>query len=269
MSSQSLKETTVAITGAAGGLGKAIAKAFLDAGSNVAICDVNQQRLSETEDEWKQQYPGKYIVSQTDITDEASVEAFVSSVVSTFGSVDVLVNNAGVMDSFDPVGTLSKETWDRVIGINLTGQFLCTKAAVNAMTAPSNNKKGGVIISIGSVASARGFSSGAAYTASKHGLLGLVRSTAGFYGDQGVSSIALLIGAMPNTNIAEGIMTGAQRINQEAMGQIRAKDPSYGSEGTTVGLAEVASYCLFFADKGIAATANGTTVDVSKNWPAH
>lgn len=260
MSSQSLANTTVAITGAAGGLGKAIAVAFLEAGSNVAICDVNQDRLSQVETEWKQ-YEGKFLASKTDITDEASVESFVSAVVAKFGRLDMFVNNAGVMDTFDPVGSTTKASWDRVIGVNLTGLFVTTKAAVNAMSASG----GGTIISIGSNASVRGFSAGAAYTASKHGLLGLVRNTAGFYGDKGIYSVALLLGAMEDTNISESFRT--MGINQEAMGRTQHANPGYVQGQTGVPLPDVAKYCIFLADRGIAATANGGSINVNKNWP--
>ena len=261
MGSQSLANTTVAITGAAGGLGKAIAVAFLEAGSNVAICDVNQDRLSQTETEWKQQYEGKFLVSKTDITDEPAVESFVSAIVDKFGKLDMLVNNAGIMDTFDPVGSTTKASWDRVISINLTGLFVTTKAAVNAMSASG----GGTIISIGSNASVRGYSAGAAYTASKHGLLGLVRNTAGFYGDKGIYSIALLLGGMEDTNISEGFRTNG--VNQEAMGKVHQANPGYVMGQTKIDLPDVAKYCIFLADRSVAAASNGGSINVNKNWP--
>lgn len=260
MDSKSLQSTTVAITGAAGGLGKVIAVAFLEAGSNVAICDVNQDRLSQTDNEWKQ-YEGKYLSSKTDITDEAAVDSFVSAVVDRFGRLDMFINNAGIMDTCDPVGSTTKDSWDRVIGINLTGLFVATKAAVNAMSAAG----GGTIISIGSNASVRGLSSGAAYTASKHGLLGLVRNTAGFYGDQGIYSIALMLGGMEDTNITEAFRTAG--LNQEAMGRVQQANPGYVLGKTKLDLADVAKYCIFLADRKVAEASNGGAISVNKNWP--
>lgn len=260
MSTKSLQETTVAITGAAGGLGKAVAKAFLEAGSNVAICDVNPDRLAQTQEEFKH-YASKLLISQTDITDEDAVVAFAASIVQTFGSLDIFINNAGIMDTFDPVGTTTKASWDRVISVNLTGLFLCTKAAVNVMESTG----GGVIISVGSNASYRGMSAGAAYTASKHGLLGLVRNTAGFYSDKGIFSVALMLGGMEDTNIQDAFQTAG--LNQTAMGVVMGKNPGWETGNTSVPLGVVAKYCLFLADRGVATAANGGAINVNKNWP--
>lgn len=118
--SKPLSEITVAITGAAGGLGKVIAQTFLDAGSKVAICDVNQERLDQVKEEWKA-HEGRVLVSQTDITDEAAVEVFVQGVTEKLGGLDIFINNAGIMDKFDAVATTTKAVWDRVIGVNATG----------------------------------------------------------------------------------------------------------------------------------------------------
>jgi NAD(P)-dependent dehydrogenase (short-subunit alcohol dehydrogenase family) len=84
---------TVIVTGAAGGLGKAIATAFLAAGANVVICDVNPERIASADAEWAQSYPDKFLTQQTDVTDEAAVQKLVDAAVAKFGRLDVLVNN--------------------------------------------------------------------------------------------------------------------------------------------------------------------------------
>ncbi|KAI1344237.1 short chain dehydrogenase [Xylariaceae sp. FL0016] len=263
MSQQSLEGKSVVVTGAAGGLGRAIATAFLEAGANVAVCDVNEERLQQTRLEWDS-FSTRALVSKVDVTKSEEVQGFVQGVVAKFGRIDMLVNNAGVMDAFDPVGTTAESMWDRVISINLTGTFHCTKAAVNAMEAQS--PPGGVVISIGSVASYRGVNAGAAYTVSKHGLLGLVRNTAGYYGEKGIFSIALLLGGMSDTNIGEGFATGP--FNQEGMMRIGATNPGYVPGKTNIPLPDVAKYCLFFSDLNLAAASNGAAITVNKNWPA-
>ncbi|KAI0439913.1 NAD(P)-binding protein [Xylaria telfairii] len=252
---------TIVITGGGGGLGKAVASAFLAAGANVAVFDVNEERLAATAAEWETYGADKFLTSQTNITDEAAVEAFFNSVVAKFGRVDMLINNAGVMDKFDAAGTTPLDIWNRVIGVNLTGAYLCTKAAVNAFEAQSPS--GGTIISIGSVASVRGLNAGAAYTASKHGLLGLMRNTAGFYGPKKIYSILFLMGGM-DTNIIDVFATG---FNEEGMGAMQKSNPGFVVGETNVQLAEVAKYCLFYSDRTIAESSNGTTVTISKNWP--
>ncbi|KAI1827532.1 hypothetical protein F4861DRAFT_368755 [Xylaria intraflava] len=252
---------TVVVTGGASGLGKAIATAFLAAGARVAVCDVNEKRLEETTAEWKQ-YDGKFILTKTDITDEAAVNAFFASASSKFGRVDMLINNAGVMDHFDPAGELSLDLWNRIIGVNLTGAYLCTKAAVNTFEAQTPVR--GTIINICSVSSLRGLAAGAAYTASKHGLLGLMRNTAGSYGPKGIYSLAFIMGGM-DTNIVDAFATG---MNQAGAAASSMANPGFVMGVTNVQPADVAKYCIFYSDWAMAETSNGTTVMISKNWPS-
>lgn len=190
----SAQDKVVVVTGAAGGLGKAIATAFLASGAKVAICDVNPQRISEVEEEWTKSYAGKFLAQETDVTDEAAVQKLVDAAVTKFGRLDALVNNAGIMDGFEPVGAVSKEKWDRVLNINLNGPFNTTRAAIAQFE--KQERPGGVIINIGSIASVHGFKSGAAYTVSKAALVALTKNTAGYYGDKGIYSIALMLGGM-------------------------------------------------------------------------
>ncbi|KAJ3566270.1 hypothetical protein NPX13_g7201 [Xylaria arbuscula] len=173
----------------------------------------------------------------------------------------MLINNAGVMDKFDAAGTLPLEQWNRVLGVNLTGAYLCTKAAVN--TFESQSPSGGTIINISSVAGVRGFAAGAAYTVSKHGLLGLMKNTATFYGPKGINSMAFLMGGM-DTNIVDVFATG---FNQEGMARAQSVAPGFDPAKQMVPLTEVAKYCIFFSDPAVAETSNGAIIDINKNWP--
>lgn len=258
----SLENFTIVVTGAAGGLGKAIATAFLSAGANAAICDVSPERLASASSEFETAHAGRFLASQMDITDEAAATAFIAAAVEKFGKVDMLVNNAGIMDSFDPAGETDKSLWDRVMAVNATGSFLMTKAAVNVMV-PAG---GGTIINVGSVASYKGGAAGAAYTASKHAVAGLSKNTAGFYGHKGINSIVLYVGGMEETNIAASFQTN--RPNMEAMGRMAELTPGYVQGKTSVKIADVAKYCVFFADRDVAAASNGGEITVNKNWPA-
>ncbi|KAI5924513.1 hypothetical protein F4810DRAFT_127668 [Camillea tinctor] len=257
--SDSLSGTVVLVTGGAGGLGKVIAKAYLDAGASVAICDINAERLSQTESELSA--TGRFFAQATDITDEAAVGQLADAVVQRFGRLDVLVNNAGMADSFDPVGSLSKERWDRVLGLNLTGSFLTTRAAVNAME--KQERPGGLVLQIGSIASSHGMAAGLAYTVSKHGVAALVKNTAGFYGPKGIYAIGLMVGAMMGTNIADSFAT-LGGTNGEAFQQTISA--AFKPE-CAIPLEDVAKYCVFLTDRGIAASANGSCIPFSKNSP--
>ncbi|KAK4117735.1 NAD(P)-binding protein [Canariomyces notabilis] len=257
----SAQAKTVIVTGAAGGLGKAIADAFLAAGANVVICDVNPQRIASVDEEWAKSYAGRFLTQQADVTDEAAVQKLIDAAVTKFGRLDVLVNNAGVMDDFSPVGACSKEKWDRVLNINLNGPFLTTKAAI-AQFEKQEAPVRGVIINIGSNASTHGFKSGAAYTVSKAGVMALTKNTAGFYGDKGIYCMALLLGGM-NTNINDAFAAG---LNMEMFQKIQASQTPFTPE-KFVPIESVAKYCLFLTDKDIAPSANGSCIVFNNNWP--
>ncbi|KKY36752.1 putative 3-ketoacyl-acyl carrier protein reductase [Diaporthe ampelina] len=256
---------TVIVTGGGGGLGKAIATAFLAAGSNVAICDVNQARLAATEQEWLAagHAAERILTTTTDVTDVASVQALVDSTAARFGRLDLLVNNAGIMDDFSPAAECSPELWARVLGVNLNGPFYATRAAV-AQFQKQEAGGGGLIINICSIAARSGHNAGAAYTASKHGMLGLSKNTAFAYADKGIYSIALLLGGM-NTNITDAMAKG---INTDFFQKFEQEQVKFDAEKHCVPVDNVAKYCVFLSDRGIAKSANGACLDFMNNWPA-
>ncbi|KAI0835487.1 NAD(P)-binding protein [Hypoxylon sp. FL0890] len=252
-----LQGTTVLVTGAGGGLGKVIATTYLEAGANVAICDINEERLGQARSELESTQ--RFLAVNTDITDEAAVTKLVDTVVAKFGRLDIVVNNAGMTDKFDPVGSLSKEHWDRIINLNLTGSFLVFKAAVNTMEKQSS----GVIIQIGSTSSYQGTSAGAAYTASKHGVAGLVKNTAGFYGPKGIYSVGLMVGGMVDTNIQDSFAAlGGFNTDAYSMSISAAFKPEMA-----IRTKDVAKYCVFLADRDIASSCNGSMVQFNRNYP--
>lgn len=258
---------TVIVTGAGGGLGKAIATAFLNAGSNVAICDVNQERLEATEKEWLAagHAAERVLTATTDVTDPSSVQALVDKTASRFGRLDLLVNNAGIMDDFSPAAECPPEQWARVLAVNLNGPFYATRSAVaQFQKQEGDDDRGGLIINVCSVAARTGHSAGAAYTASKHGLLGLSKNTAFAYADKGIYSVALMLGGM-NTNITDAMAKG---INMDFFQKFQQSQAKFDGEKHSVPVENVAKYCVFLSDRGIAKSANGACLDFTNNWPA-
>jgi|SRR5579871_5536324 len=150
----SLEGKSALVTGAASGLGKAIAEKFLKAGAKVTICDINEERLKSASEELS--VYGEVHAIKADVTEEESVNKIFEATVEKFGAVDVLVNNAGIMDRFDAVGTLDKALWDKVLAVNLSAPMMMTKWAVNHMV----ERKSGVILNIGSMAGQFGFRAG-------------------------------------------------------------------------------------------------------------
>ncbi|ROV91614.1 hypothetical protein VSDG_07897 [Cytospora chrysosperma] len=259
-----MSSTTVIVTGAGGGLGKAIATAFLATGANVAICDVNQERITATEQEWTSagHKADKFLTAMTDVADRASVQKLVDDTVARFGRLDVLVNNAGIMDNFSAVGDCAPEIWNRVLDVNLHGPFNACAAAVKQFQ--EQDQPGGLIFNICSIAARFGHFSGVAYTVSKHGLTALNKNTAFAYGDKGIYSIALRLGTM-KTNITDAMAKG---VNMDLLQKFMASHTKVDIEKHGVALEDVANYIVFVSsNKGLAKSLNGSAVDLTNNWP--
>ncbi|KAJ6087586.1 hypothetical protein N7467_006500 [Penicillium canescens] len=256
MPDQILKGKTCLITGGGGGLGKAIASQFLEAGANVVICDINDERLQQTSTELSPKGPLKAI--KTDITNTSEVEALFETLIGAFGKIDVLVNNAGIMDHFDPIGDLDMELWDRVMALNLTAPALLSKFAIRNMLLQENVD--GRIINIVSVAGKAGWASGAAYTASKHGLVGLTKNTAAFYGTKGIKCNALMMGGM-NTNIVDAFKTGMHMEGYQKMTSILES-----IQAPHVDVDEVAGFCVNMTYGKGAGQINGATIAIDNGW---
>jgi len=210
------KGKTVIVTGGAGGLGRAIAEHFISQEANVVICDINKQLLADFHEKVVSANTDRTLAVECDITSEEALDSLFSQVEEKFGKLDYCINSAGIMDSFHPAGSLQKPEWDRVIAVNLTAPMLVTQRAVNSFL---KSETKGSIVNIASVASFKGFASGAAYTASKHGLIGLTRNTAAFYRSKGIRCNAIQAGAM-ETNISAGMAKGYNAEGLELMGKV-------------------------------------------------
>lgn len=168
-----LKGKTAIVTGSGGGIGEGIALVFGREGANVVVMD--RSASGETVAKKIVAAGGKAISVIADVTNKASLDAMVATVVKQFGTLDILVNNAGIEGRPCLTQDLSEEQWDRVMGVNLKGVFLCCQAVIPQMK--KQNK--GRIVNISSVAGIRmTFLGGPEYTAAKHGLGGLAQHLA-------------------------------------------------------------------------------------------
>lgn len=148
---------TALITGACGGLGRAIAERFLQEGANVAVCDINDDLIADFKEKVSAAYPECTLVVKANVTDDAALDDLFDQAEKTFGHLDYVVNNCGIMDKFDPVGEMDRALWDRIIAVNLTAPAMVSKRAVNMML---KHQTKGVIINIASIAGLRGYVSG-------------------------------------------------------------------------------------------------------------
>ena len=184
------------VTGAGKGIGRATALAFTLEGAAVAVVDRDAQLTkSVVEDIMNQE--GEALACIVDVSREPEVQSMVEAIIARWGHLDVLVNNAGIYYQGDVTQT-SLETWDQVIGVNLTGAFLCTKYTVPEMI----RRAGGVIVNVASEAGLVGIKGQVVYNVSKGGMIALTRSCAVDLADRGVRVNCICPGP-PNTPLVQ------------------------------------------------------------------
>jgi NAD(P)-dependent dehydrogenase (short-subunit alcohol dehydrogenase family) len=188
------------VTGAGSGMGRAMVGEFYEQGASVVAVDIRGDAARETVEQVKD--PDRSLALEADVSRRDQVEGVVAAATGRFGRIDLLCNNAGVLDDYTPAHETSDELWNRVIGINLTGAFLFARAVVPAMMAQGK----GVIVNTASISSFVAGGGGAAYTASKHGVLGLTRQLAFDYGKHGVRVNAICPGAV-HTGMTNHLLT--------------------------------------------------------------
>jgi len=184
---------TAIVTGAAIGIGRATATVLAARGARVVMCDVNEE-LAVTADVITA-HGGDVVAVTADVSAQTDVDRVVAA---ANGRVDLLANVAGIADYFLPIGDLDDATWQRIIDVNLGGTMRFMRAAIPIMEAAG----GGAIVNIASVAGIGGGGGGSAYTASKHGVVGLTKSAAFMYGPKSIRCNAVCPGGV-NTTIAE------------------------------------------------------------------
>jgi NAD(P)-dependent dehydrogenase (short-subunit alcohol dehydrogenase family) len=162
------------VTGAGTGIGKAVALALMREGYAVALAGRRKDKLDETAHEG-QASGGKSLVAPTDVSEPQSIKALFATVKQTFGRLDLLFNNAGIGAPAVPLEDLPYESWQKVVATNLTGMFLCTQEAIKIMKA--QDPRGGRIINNGSISAHAPRPRSVAYTATKHAVTGLTKST--------------------------------------------------------------------------------------------
>lgn len=242
------------VTGAASGIGRALVQRFVAEGAAVVAVDIVAAPLQALVAELEQQ-GAKIMASVANVASDTDVESMLTTATSTYGRLDILCNNAGIMDLMTPAADVPLELWERVLAINLYGPFLACRRAIPLFL----EQGGGSIVNTASEAGLRGGAAGTPYTVSKHGVVGSTRSIAFHYGERGIRCNAVCPGAVA-TSIGIGHGTPSEAGLSKVYPFLQASAPSRVSEP-----AELAAAIVFLASKE-ASYINGAILPVDGGW---
>jgi len=178
MNKYDLDGKVVVITGGAGGIGRAIASLLLGSNARVSLWDVADEALEAAARDLSRISAGAVRQHKVDVTDDAAIARAVAADRSSFGRIDALINNAGILGEVKPIWEIDPRNLRQVIETNLIGAFLCTRAVLPLMRAQRRQPHRGHIVNVASIQGKEGMPHAAAYSASKAGLMALTKSVA-------------------------------------------------------------------------------------------
>jgi NAD(P)-dependent dehydrogenase (short-subunit alcohol dehydrogenase family) len=256
----SLSNRMAVVTGGGSGIGRAIAAMMASRGAAVAVIDLDAARGKETV-QLITEAGGRASSYAADVSQSTELNSAITAAIGDLGALDIMVNNAGILDGYFNVDEMDEAVWRRVIDIDLTSVFLGCKRAIQEMLP----RQQGRIINMASVAGLNGTGGGAAYIAAKHGVVGLTRQMAVVYSAQGITVNCVCPGP---------ILTGLRQHSQELLGpdvsdissrgvavnedQIRALIPA-GTRGSVDDIAS--AVCFLASDEASYITGHSLVVD--------
>jgi 3-hydroxybutyrate dehydrogenase len=256
----SLQDKVAMVTGAASGIGKDIAKLFLESGAKVAIADLNRETAEATAREFDRS--GERALSVVmDVTNEEQVEAGIAAVGDRFGGVDILVSNAGIQ-IVAPVDSYEFSDWKKMLAIHLDGAFLTTRACLKLMYAQG---RGGTIIYMGSVHSKEASLLKAPYVTAKHGLIGLCKVVAKEGAKHGVRANVICPGFVRTPLVEKQIPEQARELGiseGEVIKNVMLKETVDGEFTTVDDVARTAVFLANFPTNAL----TGQSIVVSHGW---
>ncbi|MUT66950.1 SDR family oxidoreductase [Paenibacillus sp. NEAU-GSW1] len=243
------------VTGAGSGMGREIALLFAKEGAKVVVSDLNEQSAQATVDQITAE-AGTAVLVVSNVAIEEDVQKMIDTAVEKFGTLDILINNAGIMDGMVPAHEVTDAQWERVFAVNATGPMRAIRKAL-----PIFMEKGqGTIVNIASVGGLFGSRAGAAYTAAKHAVVGLTKNVGYQYAKNGIRANAIAPGGV-NTNIGVG-STAPNEFGMSKTMPGMAVMPRLGEPS------EIAKVALFLASDD-SSFVNGTVVTADAGWTSY
>lgn len=249
-----LENKTAIITGAASGMGKAIAQLYAKEGATIVVADLHINDIDQVVNSIIKD-GGNAIGMVCNVANESDIRNLIDETIKKFKTIDILVNNAGVMDDFIPIDLVTNELWNRVMDVNLNGPFYACRLTIPFMLKQGN----GNIINIASVGGLFGSRAGLTYTASKHALIGLTKNIGFMYAQKGIRCNAIAPGGV-NTNIGKDMKPnkfGYERCVSGGANMPRTGEPN-----------EIATTALFLASND-SSFINGAVITADGGWTAY
>lgn len=250
-----LQDKVAVVTGAGSGMGKAIATLYAQEGAKVVVSDINEASAQAVAEDIKAN-GGEATFVVANVAKEEDIQNLIDTTVNTYGTVDILVNNAGIMDSMEPAGDIVDDKWERIFAINTTSVMRATRKVLPIFL----EKQKGVIVNIASAGGLHGARAGAAYTASKHAVVGFTKNTGFMYAQQGIRCNAIAPGGV-ETNIAS-TMTNINHFGASRQQLGMAINPRAGKSE------EIAQVALFLGSDE-SSFVNGTIVTADAGWSSY
>lgn len=249
-----LEGKVAVVTGAASGMGKAIAELYAKEGASVVVSVLNYEGAEVVASGIKEN-GGKAIAVKTNVADQNDINAMIDTAVHQFGTLDILVNNAGIMDNMSAAGDVSDESWDLIFDVNTKSVMRAIRKALPIFL----DKGKGVIINTASTGGFSGAHAGAAYTASKHAVIGITKNTGFMYAQKGIRCNAIAPGATM-TNISSTM----KNINEFGASRTKVTQGVIPRVGQAE---EIAGVALFLASDE-SSFVNGAVLAADGGWTA-
>ncbi|MDO5725253.1 MAG: SDR family oxidoreductase [Tissierellia bacterium] len=250
-----LENKIVLLTGASSGIGYEIGKEFAKEGAKVFAMARRLEKLEQLKTETKD-YPGEIFAVKGDVTSQADIDNAVKLALDECKTIDILINNAGVLDNYKSAGEMTDEIWDKIFDVNVTGVMRVTRAVLPTML----KNKSGVILNTASVGGLQGMRGGLGYVATKHAVVGMTKNIGYTYSDDGIRCVAIAPGS-----ISTEIGTKVKDPDMKVLDKLMAGFKMFSKTGTPEEIAKI--YAFLASDD--ARFINGTTIVVDGGWLAY